>query len=238
MARVTREVRYSRWAVELARAAHAAFVHTAPDGGRRMYWKMRTDLSGPLVPSQGQHDALDAYVTYLQLSATAATFGERAGLTEQITEAGEMAEAMPLATDDPLGIGGLLSDASRTARLSAEGLPLSGMTGALLRAAVAGLERWSRSEPFALPAARRLAFRELGLGIGLRAVASLSEEVRPEAAGEAERYLPLAEMLETYWLDAKHQAVPSWREHEDINGVMLATSLLPGGFVDITEGRS
>ena len=32
---------------------------------------MSIDLSYPLVPSMGQHDPLDGYITYLQLQSTA-----------------------------------------------------------------------------------------------------------------------------------------------------------------------
>ncbi|KAL1743212.1 hypothetical protein HDZ31DRAFT_83599 [Schizophyllum fasciatum] len=52
-----RTARYLVWAIELAKVAHARFVHSS---GTRMYWKMSVDLSRPAVRSMGQHDALDA----------------------------------------------------------------------------------------------------------------------------------------------------------------------------------
>ena len=72
VSRVTGDPTYTRWAVELAEAAHAAFTYTPPSGGRkRMHWKMSIDLSYPLVPAMGQHDPLDGLVTYSELQATA-----------------------------------------------------------------------------------------------------------------------------------------------------------------------
>jgi hypothetical protein len=58
--------------MELAKTAHAGFTYVPASGGRkRMYWKMSIDLTYPLVPSMGQHDPLDGYITYHELQATA-----------------------------------------------------------------------------------------------------------------------------------------------------------------------
>jgi hypothetical protein len=37
-----------------------------PDKRPCIYWKMSIDLSRALVPSMGQHDPLDGFVTYVQ----------------------------------------------------------------------------------------------------------------------------------------------------------------------------
>ena len=111
--RATGEFTYNRWAVELARVAHARFVY-APSAGRqkRMYWKMSTDLSYPLVQSMGLHDPLDGLITYTQLAATAAGDPEGpADLGTEIADMAGMCKGRSWVTDDPLGIGGLLSDA-------------------------------------------------------------------------------------------------------------------------------
>ena len=239
MAQVTKEAKYSRWAVELAKAAHNAFVYTAPDGSRRMYWKMSTDLSRPLVASMGQHDALDAYVTYLQLSVTAAGFGAQAELKTQIEEAGAMAESMPLVTEDPLGLGGLLVDAARTAQMvAAYQLPLDGMFRAMVEAAARGLRGFMKSDLLRYDARHRLAFRELGLEIGLHAVEPMRRLRDEELPGlqTLQEFEPLAQALELFWLRDEHRNTPLWREHRDIDEVMLATSLLPDGFLKISEG--
>ena len=68
VARATGDLRYHRWACELASTAHRAFVYGAPlSGSGRTVWKMSTDLSRPLVTSMGQHDPLDGFVTCAQL---------------------------------------------------------------------------------------------------------------------------------------------------------------------------
>jgi len=37
--------------------------------------------------------------------------------------------------------------------------------------------------------------------------------------------------IEAFWRDPEHQRVTTWTEHQDINEVMLATSLAPDGFL-------
>ena len=41
------------------------------------------------------------------------------------------------------------------------------------------------------------------------------------------RYFPLAAQIEAFWCVSAHRRVASWREHENINAVALATSLVP-----------
>ncbi len=240
MAAVTGEVRYWNAAVELARRAHGAFVYRDDAGRLRMYWKMSADLSRPLVDAMGQHDALDAYVTYLQLAVRGTQFSQDAGLSREIAEAADMSEAMPLATDDPLGIGGLLFDAARTTQLIASyELPLSGMLRALLDAAAGGLEGFAAGETLRRPPQYRLAFRELGIAIGLHGVSLmralnegvLHRDVLASQLDAFEAFMPLGEALEMFWQHPQHQSVPSWREHEAINSVMLATALVGDRFL-------
>ncbi len=45
------------------------------------------------------------------------------------------------------------------------------------------------------------------------------------------RYLPLRDDIESLWLQPSNRRVDTWVEHEDINEVMLATSLAPEGFL-------
>ena len=72
VSRVTGDPIYTGWAIELAKTAHARFTYPPSSGGRkRMYWKMSIDLTYPLVPSMGQHDPLDGFVTYCELQARA-----------------------------------------------------------------------------------------------------------------------------------------------------------------------
>ena len=166
------------WARELARTAHAGFSYSAP-GERRMYWKMSIDLTRPLVRAMGQHDALDGYITCLQLEATASALGVAGppDLRDAIRDFASMLSAEGLPTTDPLGIGGLLEQACRAEQLHRNGALRDGgaLVDALVRAAVVGLERCGRSGELGAPAEQRLAFRELGLAIGLHGAALLQD---------------------------------------------------------------
>jgi len=247
---VTKDLKYIHWAIELAKTAHKAFTYEIPGGTKRMCWKMSTDLSRPLVASMGQHDALDAYITYLQLSATASDFSESADLSKEIEEAFAMAALMPLETEDSLGVGGLLSDASRAAQLIAiYGLPLEKLLISLLDTTNKGVERFIRSGTLGYPAEYRLAFRELGLSIGLHGVEIVKhlldeyaekfekKEVINEGLLRLQKYMPLAEAIERFWMVPKNQQSSTWSEHIDINSVMLATSLAPDGFLKFVNMR-
>ena len=44
-------------------------------------------------------------------------------------------------------------------------------------------------------------------------------------------YLPLGEMIEMFWLDPRNSGTDIFREHRNINMVMLATSLAPDGYL-------
>ena len=238
-ARLTGDLWYNCWARELAATAHRAFVYSLLDGSRRMYWKLSIDLSRPLVPSMGQHDPIDGYVTYIQLLDTAlpAESCTAPELDVAIDDFFSMIDSDRMATDDALGIGGLLIDAYRLAQLGSD----EDLVEVTLAAALAGLDQyagWNLQTP--LHARRRLAFRELGLAIGLAAVERLSTiasaGLRPLVA-EVERYAPLRNALEAFWLQPENQRSETWLEHADINTVMLATSLLPDGFVSLLNPR-
>jgi hypothetical protein len=97
------------------------------------------------------------------------------------------------------------------------------------------------------PAHYRLAFRELGISIGLHAVERLQRliETRPESFDGVQslgrqveilmRYGSLAEIIEDFWLDPANRQAPSFTGHRDINTVMLATSLAPDGYLSGIE---
>ncbi|KAL1685656.1 hypothetical protein GGG16DRAFT_129252 [Schizophyllum commune] len=89
MARATGINQYLVWAIELAQAVHPRFTHS---GDTRMYWKMSIDLSRPLVSSMGQHDALDALVTYsaLRIAARKATLDPALDLSAGLAGASRM----------------------------------------------------------------------------------------------------------------------------------------------------
>ena len=153
-------------------------------------------------------------------------------------------EGKSWATDDPLGLGGLLCDACRVAQLIINGnFEQTDLLEILLDSSLPGLESYSRKNPLKLPAEYRLAFRELGLSIGLRAVNKLQGliEKNPDLFNKKHplysrietvmRYAPLIEVIESFWLELTNREANSWTEHLDINMVMLATSLAPDGYL-------
>jgi hypothetical protein len=248
LARVTGDSVYNQWALELAKSAHTRFTYTPWGGGpKRMYWKMSIDLSYPLVASMGQHDPLDGLITYQQLQATAGKLADphsESFLRTEIAEMTAMCEGMTWTTDDPLGIGGLLSDAYRLAQLMiSTNLHESDRLVSLLRDAEIGLENFVRSRPLNASADYRLAFRELGLSIGLHAIVRLQRTIERHAENFSNRhelharlsglarFLPLIELIERFWLATDNQQSNSWTGHRDINTIMLATSLAPEGYL-------
>ncbi len=235
--RFTGEPDYHRWAEELAQAAFRGFTVRAPEGFiLRMYWKMSIDLSRPLVASMGRHDPLDGLLTFCQIRAD----GAAGGLDRPIGELSEFCRRLEWTTVDPLGLGGLLTDVVRAVRLKeADFLPLPDLPVELIRSVGPGLEQYRLSRPERFPASSRLAFRELGLVIGIEAAVSLLEsqaesEIAPELqAGLAKikSYGPWKEELLSFWTDPDNQKSAPWREHRDINEVMLATALSPRGYI-------
>jgi hypothetical protein len=250
-AQATGNDRYHLWALELARTAHGRFTYAyaPPSGGqKRMYWKMSIDLSRPLVPSMGQHDPLDGFVTYNQLQLYTQDAGKKSvypDLSREIADMAVIMEGKGWITDDPLGIGGLLCDGYRTAQMIVKGcFERYDLLESVLDASLAGLESFVRTGSIQLPVDYRLAFRELGLSIGLHAVERLSGLVEKNSRftesrtlhGRVEmlhRYTPLIDAIERFWLEPSNRAGKTWVEHGDINLVMLVTSLAPDGFLTI-----
>jgi hypothetical protein len=241
MGRETGEHRYLRWAAELATIAHNSFTYEiSPGGPKRMVWKMSIDLQRPLVSSMGQHDPLDGLVTYLELQAVdALEAGDRAALAKPIADTTELCKGARWATDDPLGIGGLLDNATRLAQMVfACGMEHHQLLRQILVEAELSLHIFGRSSLVNRPAAHRLAFRELGLAIGvyglqrIRALAKGDRELDPLITGLL-LYQPLADQIQAFWSDSAHRLSSTWTDHRDINTVMLATTLAPEGYIQL-----
>jgi hypothetical protein len=107
------------------------------------------------------------------------------------------------------------------------------LLGRVVAAAEAGLAVYARGRPLAEPASHRLAFRELGLAIGLHALERMTprRERAPTRLASLAHYLPLADRIDDFWCAADSRQSPTWRAHGDINAVMLATSVAPGGYL-------
>jgi hypothetical protein len=245
VSRVTGDPAYNTWAIELAKTAHAKFIYIPSScSQKRMYWKMSIDLASALVRSMGHHDPLDGLITYSELNAAAEDFrpADLPDLTVEIADMTAMCEGKNWDTDDPLGIGGLLCNAYTVAQL----LTLSvfehvDLLEMLLASSLRGLRYYAREDPLRVPALHRLAFRELGLSIGLRAAQRIREliERSPQRFSRPLHpliapllaYAPLGREIEAFWLEPPHRESAPWREHRDINRVMLATSLAPDGYL-------
>jgi hypothetical protein len=237
LARAKRRAHLHAWARELMHTAHRAFVY-GPAGRKRMFWKLSIDLSRPLVASMGQHDPLDGLVTCAQLDATAALFEfpRAPDLTAAMEDYAQMLDVEALATTDPLGIGGLLLDSSRLVQME---FPQHPLVDNVLAAGVDGLTAYASAPSLGEPAHRRLAFRELGLAIGLAAIDVLRTDIRADRLGpngrrrlgDLARYLVLRDEIESFWMRLDPRQSRIWIDHADINDVMLATSLVPSGFV-------
>jgi hypothetical protein len=194
VAKVTGDPHPAAWARELADTARKHFIR-----GTRMYWKMSIDLTRPQVATMGHHDPLDGYVTELELGLTGEAYRP-------------LLDSRGLATADPLGLGGLLIDAYRLGMIGRD----APLRDAVIDAAECGLLGYEEWPDRRLAAEYRLAFRELGLAIGL-AAQPLAERLRDE--------------IVAFWREPANRQVSTWFEHEDINDVMLATALVPEGFL-------
>ncbi len=233
---------------ELAHAMHASFVFEAwPGGPKRIQWKMSIDLTRPQVHASGLADMLDGMATFASLEAAFEAVFEEANmpdpvLARAIAELRAMCDAAgTFATVDPLALGGLLLDVSRLVHLAASGalardLAYDRLVERLLVDIDRGLEAFDRSGALFTAIDRRLAFRELGLAIGLQSIGRLGATARCSTALVAAiapridalaRYIPLSERIERAWLEPSAQATEGWQSHVDINEVMLAACLLP-----------
>jgi hypothetical protein len=252
VSRVTGDPHFNHWAMELAKTAHAKFTYASPSGGpKRMVWKMSIDLSYPLVPSMGHHDPLDGLITYCQLQEQASGFKglgdwEALDLNAEIKDMEGICKGENWATDDPLGLGGLLCDAFRVAQMAFKGdIERTALVDEIMGAAFLGLQSFARDNSLALHADYRLAFRELGLSIGLHAIERFRDLIESGSGLSKKkissrsridflaRYMPLAQTIEKFWLEPGNRESETWTTHRDINMVMLATSLAPDGYLTL-----
>ena len=234
VAQETADHRFDAWGAELARAAHAGFLRAlAPGESPRLAWKMSIDLRRVLVSSTGQHDALDALTAYLELREGGA------GLEREIADSRRLVASGGFETTDSLGIGALLCDACRIARFARGGeLADRALLARLVAAARASLEASDQADVLFEPAETRLPFREIGLAIGLHALERCAadfawDSISGEDLSIVLAQVPLAHRIDEFWSETTRRQAASWSAHRDINSVMLATSLEPGGYLGV-----
>lgn len=87
----TKDPKYNRQAVELAKAIHPCFFVNRKSDRPRMVWKMKMDLSAPLVASEGNLDPIDGYVIFrlLQATAVAQSISDGVGAADGLDQDGE-----------------------------------------------------------------------------------------------------------------------------------------------------
>jgi hypothetical protein len=239
---------FNLWAMELSKAAHAGFVHILDSGYMQMYWKMSIDLSYPLVPSMGHHDPLDGLITYRQIQATAVELFNASGpdLDSEIADMELLCKGKNWATNDPLGLGTLLCDAHIILQLIVQDrFADTGILTNLLESSLASLDAYMLDRFLSFPAEYRLPFREFGMAVGLHAVERIEAlmEEKPNVFDKnhpvcspikyLKRFIPLGDAIEKFWLDPQNRRAETWTEHQDINSVMLATSLAPDGYLKL-----
>jgi hypothetical protein len=251
IALIANKSKYAQWAGELALAAFQGFGHRSASGGGLVgiYWKMSTDLSRPLISAMGLHDVVDGFITFREVQNAMANMSVASGMSDipaAIESLSPLCQRKDWATDDPLGLGGLLFDACRLCQLfNPNGHADSDLLETLLDGCSYGLTSFVRALRLAKSVSNRLAFRELGLAIGLKAVSAIAHGMTErgsyfENRGDLRRALNLLQRHELIgdeiigeWLPHAEQQDKSWRTHQDINEVMLTTALIPNTFLSI-----
>jgi hypothetical protein len=226
---------YVGQALELAEAAFNGFVQRSASGDVvGIYWKMSTDLSRPLTFAMALHDALDGFITFREVQHASSKMRLKtavADLTSAIDTLSMLCRNRDWATNDPLGIGGVLFDAHRLSLLAAEHADQE-LLEQLIGASEKGLRAFLASRSLMRATSQRLAFRELGLAIGLKAVPMFFH--RPHRTIDEHR--SLANKIVNVWLPVARSPDELWLAHRDINEVMLATALTPETFLSIDKG--
>ena len=200
--------------------------------------------------------------------ATAGTSPSRSILADHIETLRAICAApgASFATVDTLGIGGVLCAAHELSDLVAAGeldhaaaapggpgeeasaltpdlAQVVTLLHTLLADAHRSLDAFVAANELSRPLESRLAFRELGLALGLHAIPAMAAAVdrRPDRFGSVvhaaalrsrlaamSRLTVLAGHIEETWELPAAQATPAWIDHRDIDSVMLAASLVAG----------
>ncbi|KAL3940525.1 MAG: hypothetical protein SGBAC_004953 [Bacillariaceae sp.] len=239
--------KYTKWAMELLQVASSKFV-THQYGRPQMYWKLSIELDRPQVASQGARDALEGYILATRLIGTCEEcqifFSP---LLPSMFNLQRIFHSMihVVESNDPLELGGMLLDMCQLCALQKQmgsDDHRKTLLNDLQKAVLSGLESIVQTKELEGPPDERTPFRELGLSLGLRAAERVlldeSNNSSPsffttpplpklQPFEEILVYLPVAEQIETYWMDPEHKSTKSWRDHLDMNDIMLASTLNP-----------
>ncbi|MFP4289293.1 MAG: hypothetical protein ACLFQS_08535 [Bacteroidales bacterium] len=226
--RETNNKKYAIWAAELIQAGEK-FISNEGDT-LRMYWKMNTELTGPIVRSMGAHDPLEGLLCLLKAKKELPSHATALEPLEK--KFIKLCRGMTWYTSDPLGIGSLLLNTARAAALHLADAGLTPTTEAkyLLSDSIKGLQMIHNEDYYANNSAGgRLPFRECGLSLGLNVLYG-QRHAYQEKVGlnfqKLEDYLPISETVEDFWLKPSNQKASTWIDHLNINAVTLASSIL------------
>jgi hypothetical protein len=177
----------------------------------------------------GLHDVLDGFITFRELQHASWKKPpqlEEPDLTSPIECLSDLCRQRDWSTTDPLGIGGLFFDACRLSQM-ASGDADHELLKRLSDSSAKSLRAFLGSRSLRRSSAQRLAFRELGLAIGLVAAATIID-LADETRGQ---YRSLADQFVDAWLPLAHSPDELWQAHRNINDVMFATALIPETFL-------
>ena len=163
---------HAKEALEPAEVAFKGFARkSASSDVIGIYWKMSTDLSRPLTFAMGLHDALDGLITFREVQHVISKTNAKTSndFTAAVQSISNLCRGRDWSTGDPLGIGGLLFDACRLAQLP-QWRDDGGLLETIENAYDNGVRAFVASQLLIRPVSQRLAFRELGLAIGLKAL--------------------------------------------------------------------
>jgi hypothetical protein len=230
------ENKYSLWAAELLLASDK-FIYSSGIG-IRMYWKMSTDLSRPLVTGMGGHDPLEGLVCAVAIKEAVP---EKSVELEPVTQKFHMmCKNKNWSTTDSLGIGGLLLNTLKSGILKeAYNFPPSSQPSKLLEMSLESLEKYQDLKEINYAASKRLAFRECGLSLGLRTLYGLKDQIsyKLPKVDKLEDYISLAAEIEEFWKKSSNRQVSTWMNHLNINMVSLAASMVARQHPEVFAGN-
>ncbi|KAI4253427.1 MAG: hypothetical protein LQ352_003693 [Teloschistes flavicans] len=218
---------YNDQAIALAKAIHPRFFANVKSDTPQMYWKIAMDMSRPLVASEGNLDAVDGYVVFSLLAATA---GDPNCLAKEIADYQRVIDRKGKHTisNDMLDLGMSLwiahwgsPDHTSAQQMGTRCLerfgekPPAPSSDPLDLGLLRTTDKLDHQEVFGEYPHTRVAFRDLGASLGLRCY-----------AGDKPEYDKLARKLYANW-DAFLQYQPE--ELQPISQVMFAAALIPGG---------
>ncbi|MBE3046920.1 hypothetical protein IMZ48_31200 [Candidatus Bathyarchaeota archaeon] len=214
------EPEYNDLAVQLGEAVHPHFLRRHPLNRHKMVWKVSMDLETVLVGSEGHLDAATGYAVYHLVQCTARHFDPSSpALGREVKDFIDLQMnrnegRFVSASSDPLDLGmglwmcQLVKGEGWTRELAEESLEAA---RALLDPNYGIVRK---------PASSRLAFRELGLCLGVECC----EEADETLGGEVGKIV-------TFWQVHADTRDPDYGDKDlrPISLVMYAAALVPGG---------